>query len=243
MTHVEKAVCGFLRKAGFIIFTSVVFTASGRAADPSAECKGGTTVVKPEDSLSSIARRCGVPENSILAANPTIDGSGDLQVGATVHVQPQEGLGERAGRNLDVLVTRATDALGRFAHEVNSSVQDLLDKNPDLRARLEKIKNELGLSRNAHPAVLSVTPQSGPAGAKVSVEAVNLPKDTPVTLGVGVAGAPYTKLQDARTSSTGTLALQAEVPATANPGSDLVFVIRKKDGPIEARSAAFRVVQ
>ncbi|MGA8157338.1 MAG: LysM domain-containing protein [Rhodoplanes sp.] len=243
MTHVEKAVCGFLRKAGFIIFTSVVFTASGRAADPSAECKGGTTVVKPEDSLSSIARRCGVPENSILAANPTIDGSGDLQVGATVHVQPHEGLGEHAGQNLDVLVTRATAALGRFAHEVNSSVQDLLDKNPDLRTRLEKIKNELGLSRNAPPAVLSVTPQSGPAGAKVSVEAVNLPKDTPVTLGVGVAGSPYTKLQDARTSSTGTLALQAEVPATANPGSDLVFVIRKKDGPIEARSAAFRVVQ
>ena len=56
------------------------------------------------------------------------------------------------------------------------------------------------------------------------MEAVNLPKDTPVTLGVGVAGSPYTKLQDARTSSSGTLALQAEVPATANPGSDLAAV-------------------
>ena len=103
MTHVEKAVCGFLRKAGFIIFASFVLGTTARASEPSADCKDGTTGVKPEDSLSSIARRCGVPENSILAADPTIDGSGDLQVGATVHVQPQEGLGERAGRNLDVL--------------------------------------------------------------------------------------------------------------------------------------------
>ena len=31
------------------------------------------------------------------------------------------------------------------AHEVNSSVQDLLDKNPDLQARLEKIKGLRGI--------------------------------------------------------------------------------------------------
>ena len=84
-------------------------------------CAGGATTVQPDDTLSRIASRCAVSEGSLLAANPGIDGSADLQVGSTVRLQSAASQGQRLGERLNNYAREANDALGRVAGRVGAS--------------------------------------------------------------------------------------------------------------------------
>ena len=53
----------------------------------------GPVKVLPDDTVSRIASRCNVSEGALLAANPSIDGSSDLQIGATLRLRPATGRG------------------------------------------------------------------------------------------------------------------------------------------------------
>ncbi|MGX9983087.1 LysM peptidoglycan-binding domain-containing protein [Methylobacterium fujisawaense] len=68
-----------------IIGTGMLTAGHGYAEE--AACGGGPVKVLPDDTLSRIASRCDVSEGALLAANPSIDGSGDLQVGATLRLR------------------------------------------------------------------------------------------------------------------------------------------------------------
>ncbi|MEZ5786030.1 MAG: hypothetical protein R3D62_13965 [Xanthobacteraceae bacterium] len=151
----------------------------------------------------------------------------------------REGLGERTGRTFDILATKAEDALGRLAGQVGASVQELLNKNPDLKDRLNEIRGRFGLSDGSDRPVLSVTPQSGQPGSTVTLAAINLPKSSPVRIGVGAPGSPHDVVQSTRTSPDGTLDLQVQVPAAA--ASQIVFIVKGAHGQVEARSKPFTV--
>ncbi len=94
-------------------------------------CAGGETIVQRGDTLSRIADRCDASESTILAANAGLQGSADLQVGETVRVTSADGSAKPISERLNAFGTEANEALGRVAGRVGSSVQDLLDKNPD----------------------------------------------------------------------------------------------------------------
>ena len=205
-----------------------------------APCANGTAQVQPEDTLSRIANRCDVSEGAILAANPSIDGSGDLQVGATLRLQPATSQSQRLGDRLNHFAREANDAVGRIAGQVGSSAQDLLDKNPDLKSRLERLGQRFGLGDRAGAPSLSLTPNQGPAGSKVTLSATGLPKDEPLMIGVGAPNTAFQVLRSARTSDKGTLDADVKVPERQGSTS-LVFVLRSGDA-VKLTSKPFRVV-
>lgn len=202
-----------------------------------ASCTGDTAVVEHGDTLSAIAARCGVSERTILAANASVESSEDLRVGATVRVRETErGFGQR----LTELASDTSDAVGRIANRVGSSAQDLLDRNPDLKSRLERLGRHIGIggAAPAEPAA-TIRPQSGAVGTIVTVSATGLPIGTAVTAAAGPPGAAAQTLREARSSTSGTITASVAVPA-ADSGSTLVFSVRA-GGSSSARAGRFQV--
>lgn len=95
------------------------------------DCQDGKVQVRPDDTLNLIAGRCGVSEGAILAANSSIDGLGDLQVGTTLRRRPATSNSQRLSDRLNHFARVANDALGRVAGQAGSSAQDLLNYRPD----------------------------------------------------------------------------------------------------------------
>lgn len=222
------------------LFALVTSGAAEAAKTPASPC-GDTVTVRRGDTLSTIARRCEVSEVTLLGANPGIQGSGDLRVGETLRVQQSEGTAQRVGTRINSLVRDANNAIGELADKVGSSVQDLLDKNPDLRSRLDRLGHQMGLTEGPAPASVSIAPQSGPPGSSVRITASGLPKDSPVAIGAGPPGSAFEILRRERSSAAGTLAAELTVPEWVNTGAALVFVVTDGEHHIEGRSEGFRV--
>ena len=208
---------------------------------PDTGCTGSTVTVQRGDSLSRIADRCDVSEGAILAANPGVDGSGDLQVGQTLRLRRAARSGQTFGSRLKDFGERANDAVGRVADSVGASVEDLLDRNPDLKSRLDSLGQTIGLTDRPTPAI-SVTPDSGPAGASITISATGLPENVPVTVGVGAPARATEAIARARTSDTGTVTTHVSVPDWTEPDSAIVFTIRTERG-LRVRSERFRVTR
>ena len=111
---------------------------SSVAAQTSPGPCGEVVTVQRGDTLSRIAERCNVTERSLIRVNPWIDGSHDLRVGMQIRTQGGAGSSGGAVDRLGSLAGEAVDTLSGLARDVGSSAQDLLDKNPDLRQRLDR---------------------------------------------------------------------------------------------------------
>ncbi|KMO31231.1 hypothetical protein VQ02_26575 [Methylobacterium variabile] len=226
--------------ATLALFAGAGFLAGSQGFAQEAGCQNGTVQVQPDDTLSRIASRCDVSEGALLAANPSIDGSADLQVGTTMRLQPTTSQSQDLGRRLNHFAREANDALGRVAGQVGSSAQDLLDKNPDLKARLERLGQRIGLSDGNSTPSLTLTPDKGPAGSTVTLAATGLPKDQLVKIGVGAPNSAFQLLQDARSSNEGTLSVNVKVPERSND-TRVVFTLRGGDA-VKLTSKPFRIV-
>lgn len=202
-------------------------------------CRNGVTVERG-DTLSRIAARCDVSEGSILAANPGVNGSNDLQVGETLRIESADASGEGFERKLNSFASDANDALGRVAGRVGASVQDLLDKNPDLKSRLDRLGSKIGLGDGTTKAALTVTPASGTAGSTVTLAGTGLPGNSPVSIGAAAPGSAYEVIQTGRTSSTGTLDAHVQVPTWASAGGSLRFIVKTGSGD-RVQSVPFQV--
>ncbi|MGE0719483.1 MAG: LysM peptidoglycan-binding domain-containing protein [Alphaproteobacteria bacterium] len=219
-----------------------IMAASGNASGRAAErCGAGTVIVERGDTLSRIAERCDVPEGMLLAANPGIDGSGDLLVGESLRLrrsaEPERSIGSR----LRDFGEKANEAVGRMADSIGSSVEDLLDRNPDLKSRLDEIGRSIGITEE-RPRSISVTPDTARAGSTVTVSATGLPENAPVSLGAGPPAMASEVIARARSSGSGTVTMHVPLPAWAKPGTPLVFTIRSGSG-LEARSERLRIVR
>jgi LysM domain len=205
-----------------------------------ADCRDGKVQVRPDDTLSLIAGRCDVSEGAILAANPAIDGSADLEVGATLRLQPPASQSQRLGDRLNHFAREADDALGRVAGQVGSSAQDLLNKNPDLKGRLERLGRRIGLGDGGSAPSLTLTPDQGPPGSTVTLAATGLPKERPFMIGVGAPNKAYRVLHESRSSDQGTLDAQVRVPER-DEGKRVVFTLRGGDA-VKLTSEPFQIV-
>lgn len=212
---------------------------------PAAPC-GNTVVVERGDTLSGIAGRCNVGEAGILRANPRLQGSGDLQAGATMQLRSA---GSGAGIDLDQTVNRlgafasgVGSALGELAGQVGATADDLLAKNPDLQDRLRQLGSRLGVTdTDARAAAVSISPRSGPVGTTVIIAAKGLPANAPVILGGGNRGAAYEVLDSALTDGDGTLRATVRVPGWAGVAEPFVFVVAGPERGVVARSEPFSV--
>ena len=103
---------------------------------------GAKAVVQRGDTLSRIAERCEISEGDLLRANPDVEGSADLRVGMELSLRsPERQLADR----VESFARSAGDKLSGLAQEFGSSVDDLLEKNPDLRQRLRGLGDRLSV--------------------------------------------------------------------------------------------------
>ena len=215
---------------------------------------GDSVTVRQGDTISQIADRCGISESTLMAANPSIESSGDLRVGAALNTLPNSGR-PGVGTSLSNLGASASNLATGLADKVGSSAQELLDRNPDLKHRLQRLGNSVGLT---NPAVrITIAPQSGAPGSTVTVAATGLPADKPVRIGAGPPGAAFEVIRTAQSSANGTVSADVAVPSlfdaanapnspagnsTGNaPNKSLVFVLVGPDDSIEARSDRFQL--
>lgn len=201
---------------------------------------GSTVVIRRDDTLSMIASRCDVSEASLLNANPAVQGSSDLQAGATLHIATGNAAGGSVGATVRSFSRKAGDTVGTLANDVGSSVQDLLDKNPDLKARLDKVGSAVGLRSDQPSPTATVMPKSGLAGTPVTITASGLQPNSPVSIGAGAPGAAYSVVGHAQSTDSGTVETKVAVPNHFTIGQDVVFSIAT-DAGVAARTGHFVV--
>jgi LysM repeat protein len=228
--------------AAFVAVGALCLTEATAQVAVRSSCGPSVTVARG-DTLSRIAERCDVSELAILRANPRIDGSSDLQVGMELKLEGVGGFSlDRAANRLQSYAQEAGDALANFAGKIGSSVEDLLNSNPDLHQRLRQLGDRLSIPGvDADKARISFEPPRGPPGTPVTISAVGLPPNAPVTIAGGPPRSAHEILDRARTSSDGTLQATVRVPEWAGDHRRFVFVVANADGTLRARSQAFEV--
>jgi LysM repeat protein len=181
-----------------------------QAQDSAAPACKSPVMVERGDTLSAIAERCDISEARILAANPRIEGSSDLVIGQRIAIDaPGKQVGNRLWDDLKSAAGQTRNALESIAKDVNSSAQEILDKNPDLRARVDGLGKTLGLTGGT---------SSG---------------------SVGVVGAASESVAQARTAADGSLRQTTPLPSWLPSGKRAVVTILDDRQTVLARSAAF----
>ena len=191
---------------------------------------GASTTVQKGDTLSSIADRCSVSEAALLDANPTIQGSADLQVGEQLTVDHGSGTEQKVGAALSTFSRKASNAIGALAGDVGSSVADLLDKNPDLKARVDKLGSQAGLTGGREAPTAAVSPQTGRSGSTVTITASGLPANSALAIGAGAPGTAYDVIAHAQSTANGTMTTTVQVPQDTTQGQVLVFSVATGPG-------------
>ncbi|BDA85371.1 hypothetical protein Sa4125_29130 [Aureimonas sp. SA4125] len=222
-----------------IALTLAAGTSLGQAQDVAPTCQGNVTVERG-DTLSAIAERCDLSEARILAANPSLEGSSDLVIGQRLSTEtPGAQVGNRLWSGFKGAVGQTGNALESIAKGVNSSAQDILDKNPDLRSRVDSLGENLNLTGGQSSASVSVTPVSTTPEADVEVVATGLPANEAVRINVGAVGAASESVAQARTSADGTLRHVTQLPSWLPAGKQAVLTITGDSQTVLARSPRF----
>jgi len=228
-----------------LIVLSAAILASGSyagMAQTSPSPCGDRITVSRADTLSSIAKRCDTSEAALLRANPGIEGSDDLQAGSQLHLPSGSTPSQQTADRLKSFAQESGNALMGMAQELGSSVEDLLNKNPDLQQRLRQLGDRLNLSgADASKAQVSLSPESGSAGTSVTMSASGLPADASVVIGGGAPRSAYEVLDRARTTSDGTLQTTLRIPDWASDHERFVVTIAADDGNWRVRSSPFRI--
>lgn len=200
---------------------------------------GDSVEVRRGDTLSALAERCEVPEGRLLAANPTLDGSSDLIIGQSISTRSAaRQAGERLWGDVKGAVGQTSEALQGVASGLNGTAQDILDKNPDLRSRVESLGSSLGVSGNQATAAPTVEVTTRQGQATMDVAAAGLPTDTAVLINVGPVGAASQEVAQARTAADGTLRQNVPLPDWLPAGKRAVLTITDGERNVLVRSAA-----
>lgn len=216
-----------------------------------AQC-GNHVEVQEGDSLSSIAKRCEVTEAKILDLNPKVEGSRDLRAGMRLTLAPPSS-SERAAKAREAtesllgrLKSYARDAGQSIEGAVETatrSVEDFVQRNPDLHQRVRKLGQRLNIpGMEKVEAQVSISVRRGAPGTPVTLSAIGLPANQRVDIAGGAPDGDYDVLESARTSSEGTLQVTVQLPEGADPQRDYIFVIASPDLNVAVRSATFDVV-
>ena len=208
---------------------------AGSAGAATGPC-GDQVTVDRSDSLSGIAERCDVSERTILLANPGLDGSQDLRVGETLHLDPVQHARETIGFTARDLAQGAQKGVESITSSLKSSVTGFMDRNPGVKSKIADLGEGIGLTGSDAATSVSVSPQNPNAHAQVTLTADNLPQNGKLDIGVGTPGHAYEVVAQATASAKGDVTTQVSLPDWLSSGSNAIFVITDPDGRTLARS-------
>jgi LysM repeat protein len=222
-----------------VSFALVLLGTSPAWAQPSSPC-GDATQVNRSDTLSGIAARCDTTEAAILRANPAVEGSDDLRVGRELKLTASTT--QPTTERLGSLAREAGSALSGMAQDLTSSVDSLLDKNPDLRQRLGGIGDRIKSTNvDVSKAEILLAPGTGTVGTTVTISAKGLPADTAVVIGGGAPRTAYEVLQQAKTSADGTLQATIRVPDWSTGQERFAVITASEEAEWKVRSAPIQI--
>ncbi len=197
---------------------------------------GASTEVRAGDTLSSISERCNVSESRLLSGNPSIDGSSDLRVGSQIKIGKAD---SSVSDRIDSGADRVVNSLSNFAGWVGSSTEDLLEKNPDIKRRIDGLKDKVKGGPAATDATIKVEREPGPEGNTVMVSADGLPTSSAAVIGAGPPGQAYNVLAQVRTTAEGAISTRVRIPDSVSAQQSLIFVVADVNGRWIVRSSRF----
>jgi len=184
---------------------------------------GVSYTVLSGDTLSHIAQACGVSVADIVAANPLIQDPNKISPGQQLAI-PGSAVQEAAAAPQDVaapqevaVVAAPTEAA---AVEVQEEAADTEAAAGEAAAGEAPAVAEAAVAdaAEAEAAEADLLPQGLVPGGIIHVTVKSLPPTTPVSLGIGKAGATPNMVEDRITNEKGELIIHIAIPKTAKPG-------------------------
>ncbi|WAJ27257.1 LysM peptidoglycan-binding domain-containing protein [Antarcticirhabdus aurantiaca] len=221
-----------------LIAAMLLSGASLASAQDVAPACGDGVEVRRGDTLSAIAERCDISEARLLASNPALEGSGDLVIGQTLSTRSAaRRAGERLWGDVKDAVGQTSDALEGVASGLNATAQDILEKNPDLRSRVEGLGSRLGVTEGGAARSATVEAQSVPGQAALDLMAMGLPADAAVRVNVGPPGAASEQVGQTNATADGTVRERIPLPDWLPAGKRVVVTLADVEGNVLARSS------
>lgn len=240
-----------------ILATPLAPFTSVPAAAQASRC-GDVWRVSPGDTLSAIARACGIPTSRIQALNPSVDWS-RLAVGARVAL-----VGNAAGprpapggpARPEGYVVRRGDTLASIARSFGLSVGALRAANPGLSERDLQVGRTIYFAGRGAPTPPPVRPapdRPAPARAEIRLdERENFPGGSvglrvsglrageTVSVEAGPRRGRGTVDDEARADRRGTAELVLDLPGRASPGETFDYEVSDERGRTVA-DGSFRI--
>jgi LysM repeat protein len=209
-------------------------------------------VVRPGDTLFSIARTHNVTLTEIYRLNPNIDAA-TLRVGDIVRLPggsvppPPPPAGEV---NVYNYVVRPGDTVFSIARANNTTVREIFALNPGLEYRTLRVGDVIRLRGGIVPPPapapaeqVSLEPRSGAPGTVVEVSISGYPRFTQLRLLAGTSRDRLREIQILRTDFRGRAIASVRIPSWAANARNFYFATETMDGSRLAVSPSFRIGQ
>ena len=258
----------FIRRVGRLqAVLLVVLTVPAGVSTASAQSCPSPVYVAAGDTLSKIARRCGVSAEALKAVNPRLRADPNaLYVGMAIRMPdgyaagpaqaPPPAAGDPPRRDrrpaeaaLDGYVVRPGDTLASIARNHRISLPELILLNPGVNPIFLRVGQVVYVPAGivvepAEPGfnlAASVTPDRGPVGTIVEVEATGFPPNTRLILSAGTSARGLREIERVTTNRRGRAVVNVRIPEWAADERRIVFRFQTPDGRLRTDNDRFRI--
>ena len=224
------------------------------AAAQTGSC-GERVTIAVGDTLYGIARRCGVPLDTLLAANPHVL-NGSLVIPGMPLVIPSRSQPPRPGPEQPTnavgrYIVRPGDTVASIARMYRVPMSEIMRLNPNIDPRFLRVGQTVRVPGGIVPpeqpsqrADVDITPRRGGAGTLVSVTGSGFGRQARLRLLVGTSPDRLRDIgQEVRADFRGSAAVTVRIPAWAANERSMVFGLETLDGRQRAVSSRFEIVR
>lgn len=227
--------------------SGLVLMGMGGTANAQGVC-GESYDIRPGDTLFEVSQRCRVGLTRIYDLNPRVDPR-NLQIGQEIRLTggewsgngDQVASGEWSGNGIRQYRVKAGDTPFSISQELGVTLLELLLANPDANPTRLAVGDVLMVPGADRSTGFKVRPTEGAPGSEVRIRAHEMRPGDYVTVGVGPSNADWYAIEDVQVSDAGRVSTKVEVPAWADPGDTLTFVINTDRG-VTLHSNDFTVI-
>lgn len=217
------------------------------------------------DTLAQIADRCDTSVTALVAQNDQIDDPSLINIGWRIDIPeeenapaspPRQPAPDQPEQDGDYTI-KPGDTLYSIAQRFDTTVSALARENQIANVNRIEVGTILDIPdphSNDEPPVrepsqpergtVTIRPDSGPPGTRVTITASGFPANTNVNVGAGVKNSEYEILdENLRTNSRGQLEATVNLPYYADEGRQWVFAVETDDYRMKALSEDFDVIR